>query len=74
MGLVRSRADNQLADLDHELEAAISRMRQTPYRDERRELLRTRIDELLDRRLQLQQDDVSGPMKSSSRRPDHGAQ
>ena len=56
MGLLRSRVDHQVADLDHELEAAISRLRQTPDRDHRRELLRKRIDELLDRRLQLQQD------------------
>jgi hypothetical protein len=56
MGLLRTRVDNELANLDLELEAATGRLKQAPDRDPRRELLCSRIDELLDRRLQLQQD------------------
>jgi hypothetical protein len=56
MGLLRRGFEHQVANLDHELEAAISKMRTTADLDQRRELLRRRIDELLDRRLQLQQE------------------
>jgi hypothetical protein len=56
MGLLRTRADDEVADLDHELQATTSRLRQTPDQDPGRQVLCARIDELLDRRLQLHQD------------------
>lgn len=59
MGVLRDRSSDAIAELDLEIKAAVSRLHQIPDRDvEQRQLVGGQIDDLLDRRLQLEQDRV----------------
>lgn len=59
MGILQHRSNDPIAELDLEIKAAVSRLQQIADRDvPQRQLVRDQIDELLDRRLQLQQDRV----------------
>lgn len=58
MGL-RDPGDKIIAVLDREITAVVARLQQIPERDgQQRQLLRVHIDDLLDRRLQLREDQV----------------
>lgn len=59
MGLLQHRSNDAISELDVEIKAAVSRLHQLSDREvQQRQLVRDLIDELLDRRLQLQQDRV----------------
>lgn len=60
MGMLRDRSDDKdIAVVDQEITAAVTRLQQIPEHDgQQRRLVRIHIDDLLDHRLQLREDHV----------------